>query len=194
MGDNGTTSLVNGKRVPKTNVRIKALGVVDELMAHLGLLKATKNTDERFVSIIGEVQRRLHDLCFAVASDSNCCITAKEMNEHLDKASAFINFLEKNIELFTRRLEAKTDWDIPGAGVVSSAIHIARTVARRAEISLWEVISEDTEKESSENQYPVMLKFYAVSLNRLSDLLFMLARADEDGLILSTLPAIPDTK
>jgi cob(I)alamin adenosyltransferase len=161
-GDAGTTGLFGGGRVPKDDARVDAYGDVDELNAVLGAARATgpmPRVDEVLVS----VQRDLFAIGALLATPN-----VEKMHDHLVKAridDARIEELERAIDACDSELEPLKAFIIPGGTPKAAELHVARTVCRRAERKVVHL------------QHSVELpKLVVVYLNRLSDLLFSLAR------------------
>ena len=167
-GDQGETSLMYGRRVPKTHPRVEAYGCVDELNAALGAARSVCTNN--FVSAqILSVQKDLIVLMGELATDpkererylkDGFNLTTAEMVERL---TAAIADLEKDKSLYPK------DWVLPGANQLSAALDVARTVCRRAERQAAGLMNE--EKDFN----PEILRY----LNRLSDLCWVLARFAE---------------
>ncbi len=159
-GDNGTTSLVGGKRVPKTNVRLQAYGTVDELNSFLGLLKTKIAPEQR--AIILDIQHTL----FAIGANLATDTSDTPLHESAKISEKMVQNLEKNIDQINEKLPKLNHFVVYGDNEASAICHICRAVARRAERAILEI----------ENQQVIdaELKKY---MNRLSDFLFVLARA-----------------
>jgi cob(I)alamin adenosyltransferase len=158
-GDKGKTTLVSGKPVPKTHVRIEAYGTVDELIAHIGMLR-DMTEDDTLRAFLLDVQDRLMTCAAILASDcEDCQVRIPEIRE------ADILDLESAIDLMEASLPILKSFVLPGGHVISSQCHIARTVCRRAERQIIRL--------SSELFVPDTVIKY---INRLSDYLFVLAR------------------
>ena len=156
-GDDGTTGLQGGKRVLKSNLRIRAYGVVDEINATIGIILSSK-IDDDIAIILTKIQNDL----FVVGSDlSNPDLSNKKNRV----TTEMVENLEKNIDVLEKELPTLTNFILPGGHKIASLLHLARTITRRAETN---VISLD-EKEKVNDE----CKKY---LNRLSDLLFVIAR------------------
>lgn len=161
-GDKGDTGLFGGGRVPKDDPRVEAYGDVDELNAWLGQVRAAEimpRVDEVLVS----VQRDLFSLGALLATPD-----LEKMHDHLAKAridNSRIEGLERAIDDCDRELQPLRAFIVPGGTPKAAALHVARTVCRRAE---RRVISLQRHVE-----IPGIVVVY---LNRLSDLLFSLAR------------------
>ena len=163
-GDQGETSLMYGRRVPKDDPRVDAYGSVDELTAALGLARAI--CDDKFVAEqILAVQKDLIDVMGELATlpedreryvKDGFKVTDAQM---VDRVAAVIADLEKDKSLYPK------DWVIPGATAVSAALDFARTTCRHAERHIATVNDPN----------PEILRY----LNRLSDLCWILARATE---------------
>jgi cob(I)alamin adenosyltransferase len=158
-GDKGKTTLVGGKPVPKTHIRIEAYGTVDELMAHIGMLRDMTD-HEGTKDLLLEVQDRLMSIASILASDCEECEVAIPVLEETD-----IRRLELAIDEMESSLPVLKSFVLPGGHVVSSQCHIARTVCRRAERQIIRLASELFVPET-------VIKY----INRLSDYLFVLAR------------------
>jgi len=161
-GDSGETRLFSGKRVSKDEARIEALGALDELVAAMGLAKAAPEMEAEAVSLIDELQTELYLVMADVAGETR--------GEGRLRADAVAR-LEAQIDRMDKDLPELTDFVIPGAAAKSAALHLARTVCRRAERRLVAVLRD--------GGLPGRVSAY---LNRLSDLLFTLARwVDRDA-------------
>lgn len=169
-GDDGTTGLGTGERVPKSSLRIAAYGTVDELSSMLGMalsLGAEERQDGRFDALLVAIQNDLFDL------GADLCIPPKAGEEGMLRITpAYIERLEGWIDEHNADLEPLKTFILPGGKPLAAWLHIARTVARRAE----RITCELREVE------PGLVGDDAVRyLNRLSDLFFVLSRAANDG-------------
>jgi cob(I)alamin adenosyltransferase len=160
-GDQGETGLIGGRRVPKDHARIAACGDVDELNATLGLARAHA-PDPRLGSLLGAVQRDLFALGAQLADP-----TAKVGTRKAKAAitAMRIRRLEKAIDAREARLPPLVRFVLPGGSPLGASLHLARTVCRRAERAVVTLAREE----------PVDPRVLAY-LNRLADLLFVLAR------------------
>jgi len=161
-GDRGTTGLFGGGRVPKDDPRVEAYGDVDELNAALGLSRAIELMPRVDEVLVG-VQRDLFALGALLATPD----TAK-MHEKLAKARISderIGELERAIDACDAELDPLTAFILPGGTPKAAALHVARTICRRAERRVVRL--------AHETELPPVVIVY---LNRLSDLLFSLAR------------------
>lgn len=164
-GDDGTTGLGTGARVSKASARVDAYGVVDEANACIGVAVTLAGDSQRIRDVLVACQHDLFDLgadlCTPVAP-------GEAPGQRLRIVPAQTKRLESQIDEFNERLAPLTSFVLPGGSPLSAALHVARTVARRAErltVALVQVESEATNPET--------VRY----LNRLSDLLFVLGRS-----------------
>ncbi len=156
-GDDGTTGVQGRKRVSKSNLRIKAYGMIDELNATIGLILSKKFDDD-----IEDLLRNIQNDLFVAGSDlSNPDLT--NMKNRI--TTEMVVNIEKNIDRLENELPQITNFILPGGHEIASLIHISRTITRRAET----IVISLNEKEKINDE----CKKY---LNRLSDLLFVIAR------------------
>lgn len=158
-GDRGETGLIGGQRVPKDHPRVEAYGAADELNAHLGVVRALLD-DAGMQQVLDDVQRRLFDLGAELATPSGqsgvpSVITPAQIDE-----------MERIIDRYQDTLPPLREFILPGGTSLAASLHVARAVARRAERRLVALAR-------AEPVSPDLLRY----LNRLSDLLFVLARA-----------------
>ncbi len=167
-GDSGETDLLFGKRIAKTSSRVEALGAVDELNAALGLARASGLAEE-VEAIVDLIQEKLVGLMgqLACLSEDAARYDEKAYAKVLD---ADVNWLEERAKDFEGRGIRFTGWARPGAehSVGRAGLDVARAVARRAERRVWQLHQEG-------DTVPAAVRLY---FNRLSDLLWILARAD----------------
>lgn len=158
-GDQGTTSLLGGTRVPKSNVRIDAYGTVDELNSYMGLLRDQEVNSGR-TDFLKEIQDRLFtigaDLATAPGKDK-----VRKPDLHLED----IEMLEEEMDRMDAHLSPLRSFILPGGHTSVSFCHLARTVCRRAERIAVEL-------SSTEHVNELVIQY----LNRLSDYLFVLGR------------------
>ncbi len=152
-GDDGTTGLADGSRVDKDSARINAIGAVDELNCALGLLLTHALTPELH-ACLARVQHALFDLGGELATPGRATFDA-----------AYAMWLEHRIEELNTALPPLQEFVLPGGGPAAAVCHVARTVCRRAERELLHL-----KRTEAVNRHAV------VYLNRLSDLLFVVAR------------------
>jgi cob(I)alamin adenosyltransferase len=160
-GDSGSTSLIGGTKVPKSDLRIDTYGTVDELNSWIGLINDQLNSEE-FKNELRDIQDRLFTIGSSLACDAD-----KEPKMKLpDLHASDIQLLEAKIDEMTAQLPPMKSFILPGGHVTVSSIHICRTVCRRAERLLVAMKEHELFVEPKVLQY----------LNRLSDYLFTLAR------------------
>jgi len=158
-GDKGRTSLGQGKRVSKADARIEAIGAVDESNAALGMIDCIAHPE--MTELVHRLQNDLFDL------GADLCIPESPNDAGKLKVTPDqVNFLEKTIDLYNAKLEPLNSFVLPGGSRISAELHLARTVIRRAERRVCSLQLQN-------NVNPEIIRY----LNRLSDLLFVLARA-----------------
>lgn len=161
-GDGGMTSLIGGARLPKRHIRFEAIGAVDECNATLGLVRHhTLGAED---AMLERIQHDLFDLGADIATP-----LAEGEDKALRIVAAQVARLEEEIDAVNARLEPLASFVLPGGSGASAALHLARTVARRAERAM--VALADAEPVN-----PEALRY----INRLSDHLFVLARHFND--------------
>ncbi len=161
-GDNGTTALFGGERVPKTHARIRAYGTVDETNSLIGLARAQFSHHEDITAvdrILADVQKDLFVVGADLATPEGSRANAPRItSEHITRLENGIDRLEEDLEPLKRFI-------LPGGSPAGSTLHVARTVCRRAERLVLEARTREKVTEKT-----------AIYLNRLSDLLFVAAR------------------
>ena len=162
-GDRGETSLAGGDRVPKDHLRVTAYGDVDEVNAAIGAARAVSPLDAAD-ALLAEIQRDLFAIGGALASPEPAALRPVQRAK-LAVPGERIRSLEQAIDDAERALTPLTHFVLPGGTPRAAALHLARTVCRRAERSAVHL--------SREQPVPPEILVY---LNRLSDLLFVLAR------------------
>jgi cob(I)alamin adenosyltransferase len=158
-GDDGTTSLSGGRRVPKQSLRVEAYGSVDELIAWIGLLRDSKENNHR-KELLVYIQDQLMRCAAGLASDEQNISSKLILPEE-----NCLSVLEKEIDTMEATLPPIRNFVLPGGCILVSHCHIARCVCRRAERAVLRL------NESEES--PVIINKF---LNRLSDFLFVLSR------------------
>jgi len=153
-GDEGSTGLGDGARVAKESLRVEAYGSVDETNSAVGMVLAVPTLPDGVRRCLTEVQHDLFDLGGELCIPGHRMITA-----------AYVDRLESELDGFNDPLPPLKDFILPGGGPAAAACHVARTVCRRAERRCWSLARV-------EEVAPEALKY----LNRLSDLLFVVAR------------------
>lgn len=158
-GDKGTTALFGGKRVSKDDTRVEAYGDIDELNAILGVCLADLKHDD-LRSLLIQIQNDLFAVGAQLANPSK-----KKQKEKSRFTGEKIEYLETSIDRYEEELPPMKDFILPGGHTSSARLHFARTLCRRAERQMVHLMR-------TEEVDPLIL----VYLNRLSDLLFVLAR------------------
>lgn len=166
-GDDGTTGLVDGSRIEKHAARMEAIGTVDEANSAIGLIVCAL-TDGPHIATLSRIQNDLFDLGADLATPGDD-FTPSEMVLRIVPAQT--SWLEETIDELNGSLPPLTSFILPGGSEAAARVHLARTVARRAE----RTVSALAEREPIN---PAALAY----VNRLSDYLFVLARAiNADG-------------
>lgn len=153
-GDDGSTGLADRTRVPKESARIEACGTVDELNSAVGVLLAVEDLPAAMAAQLLEIQHDLFDLGGELAIPGSVVIAAHQ-----------VEGLEALVESWNAELPPLREFVLPGGGPGAASCHLARSICRRAERRCWAL-------SRSEPLGPQALRY----LNRLSDLLFVLAR------------------
>ncbi|MBF6617600.1 MAG: cob(I)yrinic acid a,c-diamide adenosyltransferase [Candidimonas sp.] len=161
-GDQGTTGLGDGSRVPKDAPRIAALGDVDELNSMLGLLR-TETLPARIDAVLEQVQNDLFDM------GAELCIPG-----HVALKHEHVLFLEQALAEHNAELGKLEEFILPGGTRAAALAHVARTICRRAERAVVALNNDETPAPDSTGAVNEPVRQY---LNRLSDLCFVLARA-----------------
>lgn len=164
-GDKGKTSLANARRVPKDSLRIEAMGAVDEANAALGLLESAFAEDEAGAAFVRGLENDLFDLGADLAFPETAGDTKPRIRLREEQVAA----LEAAIAERNRDLAPLRSFILPGGSAVAAAAHLARAIVRRAERRVVALAA-------AEPLNPTILRY----LNRLSDLLFVLAREDNE--------------
>ena len=162
-GDDGSTALGDMSRAAKTDVRVAAFGDVDETNSAIGVALALGALPADVVELLRTVQNDLFD----VGADLCTPIVPDPKWETLRVDNSYVERLESACDIHNANLPPLDSFVLPGGTPGSALLHVARTVTRRAERSTWALLREDPERTN-----PVT----ATYLNRLSDLLFILAR------------------
>jgi cob(I)alamin adenosyltransferase len=153
-GDDGTTGLGDGSRVAKDDPRVEAYGCVDETNSAIGILLAVPGLPADVAQLLTRVQHELFDLGGELCIPGHRAIEASQ-----------VQALEETLDAFNERLPPLKEFILPGGGPAAAACHLARAICRRAERRAWTLAR-------AQAVAPEPLKY----LNRLSDLLFVLAR------------------
>ena len=156
-GDDGTTGLIGNIRIKKSNPRIAAYGAVDELNAALGIILSSK-LGKDLNNLLTKIQNDL----FVVGAD---LANPNLKNTSNRVRSEMVFFLEKEIDKLEGKLPQITFFILPGGNLIASHVHLARAICRRAETDIVKL--SESEKINNES---------LIYINRLSDLLFVIAR------------------
>lgn len=157
-GDDGKTTLADGSRVSKQDIRIEVMGTIDELNSCIGMVIAFHQQEDNITTVLQSIQHQLFDLG-AELCDPN---THKITKDYADGC-------EKILKAFNAKLPPLKEFILPGGNPAAATCHLARTICRRAERALV-ALSQNRDVN------PESIKF----INRLSDLLFVLARSLAD--------------
>lgn len=165
-GDSGQTSLVDGQQVPKFHARVQSYGDIDELNSVIGVLKQTLSDDSALTElkpVLFRIQNHLFNIGSLLACENEMVLSKLPQisQEH-------ITWLEKEIDLFNQPLPKLNEFILPGGHPASAWAHMSRTVCRRAERKVAEVIAEPL--------LQARYKSTLIYLNRLSDFFFTVAR------------------
>ncbi|MCW5747537.1 MAG: cob(I)yrinic acid a,c-diamide adenosyltransferase [Alphaproteobacteria bacterium] len=164
-GDKGKTSLGTGKRVAKHDLRVSAYGAVDEANATIGLARLHTAADAEADAMLARIQNDLFDL----GADLCTPEVEGETRQRLRIAASQVERLEREIDAMNGDLAPLTSFVLPGGSAASSYLHLARTVARRAEREMTALAARET------------LNLEALRyINRVSDHLFVMARRLND--------------
>jgi cob(I)alamin adenosyltransferase len=174
-GDGGQTRLADMSVADKTDLRVAAYGDVDETNSIIGVALTDGDLPEEVTTVLRTIQNELFDLG---ADLSKPYRTAESEQAELRITQAYIQRLESWCDQFSEPLAALESFILPGGSVGAARLHVARTVARRAERSAWAAAEQygtdpvpDPDRPGGVNQLAITY------LNRLSDLLFILTRA-----------------
>lgn len=167
-GDDGTTALSDFSRVSKNDPRLAAYADCDELNASIGQALALTTLPEEVVTVLKRVQNELFD----AGADLSTPIQENPKYPPLRIEQSYIDALEADCDRFNEQLEALNSFILPSGTPGAAMLHVARTIARRAERAAWAAIEAVPETTS------VLPARY---LNRLSDLLFIMSRLANDS-------------
>ncbi|MEO1012814.1 MAG: cob(I)yrinic acid a,c-diamide adenosyltransferase [Bacteroidota bacterium] len=166
-GDKGTTGVFGGKRTAKNGARMECLGTLDEVNSTIGLLRAKLGPEHSWQKNLHRIQRDLMDMMSHLARPSD----SKKANPNprpMDGAE----FCEQWIDELERAMSSPSDYFLlPGGNEISALCHVCRTQMRRGERTLFSLADEDPD---------CVEDYVAAYINRLSDLFFILARAEMD--------------
>lgn len=162
-GDKGTTGLLTGERIKKTSVRVEAYGTIDEVNSALGLARANSTKPE-----VKETIFKLQKLLMLVMAD-----LASTGNKDHYVTSEHVAALEQMIDEFDAKLPPLKNFIVPGDTFGAAALDLARTVTRRAERQTLRLKEQEVDTDINEH--------LLISLNRLSDLCFVLSRFESES-------------
>lgn len=162
-GDDGTTNLGDMSSTSKLDLRLAAYADVDEANSHLGVALALGTLPDDIVQVLTHVQNDLFD----VGADLSCPVVENPKHPPLRVEPDYIDRLEQWCDQYNEPLEKLRSFILPGGTQAAAELHVARTVTRRAERSAWAALNAHGD---------TMNVLTAKYLNRLSDLLFILAR------------------
>lgn len=153
-GDDGSTGLGDGSRVAKEDLRIEAFGAIDEANSAIGMVLAVADVPSSIHNCLQEVQHELFDLGGELATPGYRAVKQEQVDR-----------LEQQLDSFNADLPPLKEFILPGGGPAAAACHLARTIVRRAERNVWALARRDA-----------IAGEITRYLNRLSDLLFVIAR------------------
>lgn len=160
-GDKGKTGIHGGQRVDKDDIRIEANGCIDELNSMIGVVRSFLPQEHEWHKLLFTIQTEIMTIMSQVATPSE--IREKNPNNLNEE---IVSFIEDEIDNLTNKIEGGNNYFIlPGGNLVSSHLHMARTIARRSERRLWSLNKVD--------ELPLIILQF---INRLSDLFFTMAK------------------
>ena len=162
-GDDGTTGLVRGPRRMKHDLRVGCFGTVDEANSSIGVARLLTNSMPKIDAVLGRIQNDLFDLGSDLATPG---ADPDGTPPSLRITNAQTHWLEQQIDQYNESLAPLTSFVLPGGTQLAAVLHVARTVTRRAERQVVELVLTE----------PGVNSEVMIYLNRLSDLLFVLAR------------------
>lgn len=162
-GDDGTTALGDMSRTRKTDPRLVAYADVDEANSQIGVALALGGLSDDVSAVLTRIQNDLFD----VGADLSTPIVADPKYPPLRVEESYVEWLEQRCDEFNERLTKLRSFVLPGGTAGAALLHVARTVVRRAERSTWLALEQH-----GDSMNPLTARY----LNRLSDLLFILAR------------------
>lgn len=163
-GDKGKTSLYDNTRIDKDSIRVESYGTIDELSSYLGVAR-NYATEKEIQDVIIKIQRELFLVAGELATMDREKFSEKIHGEHIIS-------LENIIDTYIYKIDKTDKFIIPGSNHMSASLHVARTICRRAERRILTLSKTDNINE-----------FLMIYINRLSDLLYALARYAETSLI-----------
>ncbi len=168
-GDKGTTVLGTGERLPKYDLRVRSYGAVDETNSSIGVVRQhLAEEDSKLDEIFSRIQNDLFDLGADLCTPDR---GEKPEYEPLRVTQAQVDWLEDSIDNMNAELQPLKSFVLPGGCQAAAALHVSRTICRRAECLIVELAARDDEPVSD-----MVIKY----MNRLSDLMFVAARYVND--------------
>jgi cob(I)alamin adenosyltransferase len=164
-GDDGTTSLGDMSRTSKNDPRLEAYATVDEANSYIGVVLTIPEISDEIRTLLVRIQNDLFD----VGADLCTPVIDNPEHEPLRVLESQVEYIESQIDHYNKSLEPLRSFVLPSGTPASAHMHVARTVVRRAERRTWQAIHAFGEGVN---------KLTAKYLNRLSDLLFVLARSE----------------
>jgi cob(I)alamin adenosyltransferase len=155
-GDDGSTGLGDGSRIDKDSHRVEAYGTIDELNCTIGMILAEDAPDQTVRTQLGNIQHDLFDLGGELCVPGQCVID-----------QSFVQRLERELDDMNAELPPLKEFILPGGGLSGSTLHLARAICRKTERRLVTLIGSGVQRE---------LKDEMIYLNRLGDLIFVMAR------------------
>ena len=168
VGDDGTTALGDGSRTAKTDARLAAYADVDEANSAIGVAVTLGELPDDIIKVLTRIQNELFD----VGADLCNPVQADPPHQPLRIDESYLTALEQYCDNFNAKLPTLRSFVLPGGTKGAALLHVARTIVRRAERTAWAAMSQH-----GDTMNPVAAKY----LNRLSDLLFILARAANES-------------
>lgn len=162
-GDKGKTSLYDGTRIDKDDIRVESYGTLDELNSYIGLCTNYANNEDK------EILRSIQVKLFAVSAE---LATKEEGKYKTPITDDDVASLEKIIDSYIEKIDKMDAFIVPGTSLISANLHIARTICRKAERRIFSLSKIETVN-------PFLLKY----INRLSDVIYAIARYNESELI-----------
>lgn len=162
-GDGGTTSLIGGKRVSKTDARVEAYGTIDELDSFVGMLKNLPECPPDMKETLETIQGELFNINCLLASDDGA--VSRNIAERYAIKPAAVTFLEQKIDEMSEKLPPISEFLKPGSNLANAMANVCRTVCRRAERRIYAIGGLDERRQAA-----------AVYINRLSDYFFVAGR------------------
>ena len=171
-GDDGSTHLGDFSRVPKTDPRLVAFADTDEANCAIGVAVSAGGLTAEVRTVLTRVQNDLFD----VGADLCNPLAARYDHPPLRVQARWVEQLEADCDRFNERLEPLRSFVLPGGAAGAAYLHVARTVVRRAERSTWQALATYGDQPAADDRPGGVNPLTARYLNRLSDLLFILAR------------------